>query len=124
MINTLISFLTIFCFLMMVIFGGIFVAGDKQVDHLAGFLIFSLASFGCLYWGEKKSKNKIKGQTLTNKIFFALIGGAIFALLLVYINVNFGRIWAIGYFSISSCVLYEINKRFIKENKKNIKEEA
>jgi cell division protein FtsW (lipid II flippase) len=109
---------------MMVIFGGTFVAGDKQLDHLAGFLVFSLASFGCLYLGEKRSKNKINGQTLTNKIFFALIGGAIFALLLVYINVNFGRLWAIAYFSISSCVLYEINRRFIKENKASIKEEA
>jgi len=105
---------------MMVIYGGTFVTTDYQLQYLAGFVIFGLAAFGLFYLDEKRSGSKNPDKTLSKKLLFGFIGGLMFAGTLAYVYTHLGRLWAIGYFSVSTTIMYEIQQKYSKAKKKEL----
>ena len=110
--KTIISLLTIFCFVMMLMFGATFVTANYDIQYLLGFVCFSIAAFALLYWDSKRS-GETEGS-LKYKIIFAFIGGAVLALFLAYIGSTLGKRWAIGCFVVIATSLYGIDRRFTK----------
>lgn len=110
--KTLISLLTIFCFLMMFLFGSSFVVDGFNIQYFLGFLCFSIAAFALLSWDSKRSGESEK--SLKYKIIFAFIGGSILALLLAYIGSELGKSWAMAFFLVTALSLYGVDRRFTK----------
>lgn len=108
---------------MMFIYGATFVTTDYQLQYLAGFVTFGLAGFGLLYLDEKRSGSKNPDKTLSKKLILGCIGGLIFAGTLAYVYMHLGRLWAIGYFSVSTTIFYEIQKKYSKANKEELNKE-
>ena len=108
--KTIISLLIIFCFVMMLLFGGTFVTTGYDIQYLLGFIFFSIAAFALLYWDSKRS-GESEGS-LKYKIIFAFIGGAVLALFLAYISSELGKSWAISSSILIATSLYGIDRRF------------